>query len=243
MKESKLEAPNLGYTKHKNSVLLPNQVYCMHCGKRLTTTINIKTYTRKDGSTVSYQRLKYICINKSSLHPCDGQKSYSVNLIDTSVLKLFQLSLFSNTHFSLIPDAHSAVAHQKELQDAVEQERASLETLKHEVVNVLQGTSAFGSVLIRDLIQQSESRLLILNQELIAVQEEMDQRQAKWARFLEFRKSLIASGVSDLSTLPFPQRREIAHVLISRIELGRDGSIKIEWSYGGAACLPPRGSD
>ena len=127
---------------------------------------------------------------------------------------------------------------EKELQDAIEQERTSLETLKREVVNVIQGTSAFGSVLIRDLIQQSESRLLELNQELIAAQEEMYQRQAKWARFLELRKSLIASNVSDLSSLPFPQQREIAHVLLSRIELGRGGSIRIQWSYGGTAHLP-----
>lgn len=238
LKESKLDTPNLGNSKYREFVLLPEQVYCMHCGKRLTTTISVKTRTRKDGSTISYRRLKYICINKSSLHPCDGQRSYSVNLIDTIVLQLLQSSLFSNSYFPLDIETNSAEARQKELQDAIEQERISLDTLKCEVVNVIKGTSAFGAVLIRELIQQSESRLIALEQDLIVAQEEIYQRQAQLARFFELRKSLIATNVKDLSALPFSQQREIANVLISKIELGRGGAVRIEWSYGGVTHLP-----
>ena len=94
LERSKLEAP-IGDTKYRENVLLSEHLFCMHCGKRMTVTRNIKTRIKKDGSKVTYHRLKYICINKSTLHPCDGQRSYSAELIDATVLKLLQTALFS----------------------------------------------------------------------------------------------------------------------------------------------------
>ena len=237
LEKSKLESPNIGYTKHRDVVLLSEQVFCMHCGKRLTVTLNKKTRTRKDGSTVTYERLKYICINKSSLHPCEGQRSYTASRIDASVLKLLQSVLFSDNPFLPELDISSAVSQREDLQRAIEQERISLNTLKAEVPQVLQGTSAFGSVLISELIQQSESRLIAFEQELVSVRENLRRQKSQQARFFELRKALVSSGTKDLSSLLFHQQQEIAHAMISRIELGRKGAIKIEWSFGGIAHL------
>lgn len=240
LEQSKLEAPNIGDTKYRENVLLSEHLFCMHCGKRMTVTRNIKTRIKKDGSKVTYHRLKYICINKSTLHPCDGQRSYSAELIDATVLKLLQAALFSESFSVTAPDTTLARLQHEKLVQEIAQEQISLETLKAEVVQVLQGTSAFGSVLIRDLIQRSESRLMTLNQELLAVQEEQRSSKAQWGRISELRKTLIKSNVSKLNTLSLHQQREIANMLISRIELGRGGAIRIQWSCGDTAHLPAR---
>ena len=210
LERSKLEAP-IGDTKYRENVLLSEHLFCMHCGKRMTVTRNIKTRIKKDGSKVTYHRLKYICINKSTLHPCDGQRSYSAELIDATVLKLLQTALFSESSSVTAPDTSSARLQHEKLVQEIAQEQISLETLKAEVVQVLQGTSAFGSVLIRDLIQRSESRLMTLNQELLAVQEEQRSSKAQWGRISELRKTLIKTNVSKLNTLPLHQQREIAN--------------------------------
>lgn len=72
LEKDRLETPHKGYTKHRENVLLPDQLFCMHCGKRMTITRNIKTRVKKDGTKVTYDRLKYICINKS---PMRGKKA------------------------------------------------------------------------------------------------------------------------------------------------------------------------
>ena len=231
LERSKLEAP-IGDTKYRENVLLSEHLFCMHCGKRMTVTRNIKTRIKKDGSKVTYHRLKYICINKSTLHPCDGQRSYSAELIDATVLKLLQTALFSESSSVTAPDTSSARLQHEKLVQEIAQEQISLETLKAEVVQVLQGTSAFGSVLIRDLIQRSESRLMTLNQQRSS--------KAQWGRISELRKTLIKTNVSKLNTLPLHQQREIANMLISRIELGQGGAIRVQWSYGDTAHLPAR---
>lgn len=151
------------------------------------------------------------------------------------MLKLLQSVLFSDHSFLPELDISSATSRQEELQHAIEQERISLNALKAEVLQVLQGTSAFGSALISELIQQSESRLIALEQELVSVQENLRRQKSQQARFFELWKALISSGTKDLSSLPFHQQQEIAHAMISRIELGREGAIKIEWTFGGIA--------
>lgn len=238
LEKCKLGTPNTGYTKHREEVLLPEQLFCMHCGKRMTITRNVKTRTKQDGTKVTYNRLKYICINKSSFQPCTGQRNYSTGMVDATVLALLQKALFSDEGFPLEPDASDMKLRHEKLTQEIAQERNSLEVLKAEVVQILQGTSAFGSVLIRDLIQQSESKLIALEHELSVIQEELCQSKVCWNRVSELRKALVSSNVRDLGSLPFHQQREIARALISRVELGRGGAMQIEWSYGGTTHLP-----
>ncbi len=47
LQDTKLESPNLGRTPYLKDVLLPEQIYCMHCGKRLTVSCNVKKYVKK----------------------------------------------------------------------------------------------------------------------------------------------------------------------------------------------------
>lgn len=236
LQENKLESPNQGWTKYRKEVLLPEQVYCMHCGKRLTITRNIKKVLRADGTTAVYHRLKYICINKSSLHPCDGQRSYSVNLVDDLVRKQLQTLLCSDTVFPDIK-AHPAVQRQDELKLEIEQEQTNLDVLRAEVVEVLRGNSAFGSVLLNDLIQASERKLLLLKGELAEAGNAVRRYRARWSALLCIREKILSEQAGNLNVLPIFLQQEIASAMISRVELGRGRVVNIQWAFGGTAYL------
>lgn len=72
-----LKEPRPIRSHHWDTVLLKDRPYCTHCGKPLTVTRNRKTRRKRDGTVTVYDRMKYICINKSSLKPCVGQRNYS----------------------------------------------------------------------------------------------------------------------------------------------------------------------
>ena len=105
----------------------------------MTVTHNIKNKDKEGRIKVTYHRLKYICINKSTLHPCDGQRSYSAELIDATVLKLLQTAMFSESSSVTAPDTSSARLQHEKLVQEIAQEQISLETLKAEVVQSASG--------------------------------------------------------------------------------------------------------
>ena len=189
-------------------------------------------------STLFFQLL--IRINKSSLHPCNGQRSYSVNLVDDLVRRQLQVTLFSDSVFSSAVNGHTVVQRLDELKLEVEQEQANLEVLQAEVVEVLRGSSAFSSTLLNDLLQKSENKLLLLKAELAEIKEEAHQHKIRWSRLIHLRQEILSKHIRNLDTLPLSHQQEVARALISRVELGRNRAVNIEWSFGGTACL---GSD
>lgn len=237
LQESKLESPDMGWTKYREEVLLPEQAYCMHCGKRLTVTRNVKRVLRVDGTAAVYHRLKYICINKSSLHPCNGQRSYSVNLVDNLVRRQLQATLFSDTAFSFTVNDHTVVQRQDELKLEIEQEQDNLEVLQTEVVEVLRGSSAFSSTLLNDLLEKSERKLLLLKAALAEAKEEVCRHKIRWSRLIHLRQEISSEHIRSLDMLPLSHQQEVARDLISRVELGRGRTISIEWTFGGVAHL------
>ena len=76
----------LTYSQHWNAVLLQNRPYCMHCGKSMTVTRTPKAIHKRGGTVTAYDRMKYICINKSNFKQCTDQKNYSAWRIDQLIL-------------------------------------------------------------------------------------------------------------------------------------------------------------
>lgn len=61
----------------KGQAMLSGNLFCAHCGGRLTTIRYRDSYKRKDGSEYSVDQIKYSCYHKSrKLCQCDGQTTY-----------------------------------------------------------------------------------------------------------------------------------------------------------------------
>jgi DNA invertase Pin-like site-specific DNA recombinase len=80
----------------KSKTLLSGIIFCAHCGGRLTSNIYHDTYTRKDGTVVDCEYLRYICYHRSrNLCRCDGQATYSAQCLDKAVNAIVS-EVFSN---------------------------------------------------------------------------------------------------------------------------------------------------
>ena len=70
----------------KDKGMLSGNIYCAHCGGRLTTIRYKDKYVRKDGSVYEIDQIKYSCYHKSrKLCECDGQATYQVEVVDKIV--------------------------------------------------------------------------------------------------------------------------------------------------------------
>lgn len=67
----------------KGKAMLSGNIFCAHCGGRLTTIRYRDHYTRADGSEYSVDQIKYSCYHKSrKLCKCDGQTTYQAGCVD-----------------------------------------------------------------------------------------------------------------------------------------------------------------
>ena len=64
--------------------LLSGNIFCGHCGGRLTLTTNGKVCRQADGTSAKKKRIRYICYNKTRHRAeCDGQTGYrDAGLVD-----------------------------------------------------------------------------------------------------------------------------------------------------------------
>ena len=82
-----------GYTKEG---VLSGNIFCSHCGGRITTTHHKDRYIRKDGSEHLGDVLKYCCYHKSrKLCECDGQTNYIAAKVDEAVCQIMR-RMFAN---------------------------------------------------------------------------------------------------------------------------------------------------
>lgn len=69
-------------------------IYCGHCGGRLTLTTSGRKRVRKDGTVIRETRAKYQC-HYNIRHPgeCDGQSGYGVEKLDKLVDQIIRIQL------------------------------------------------------------------------------------------------------------------------------------------------------
>jgi len=68
--------------------LLSGNIFCGHCGSRLSLTTNGRAYRCKDDPNRVVKRVRYICYGKTRKQTeCDGQTSYTAHILDGIVEK------------------------------------------------------------------------------------------------------------------------------------------------------------
>ena len=73
----------------KGQGMLSGNLFCAHCGGRLTTIRYKDSYTRADGTEYSVNQIKYSCYHKSrKLCKCDGQTTYQADRVDETIRQI-----------------------------------------------------------------------------------------------------------------------------------------------------------
>jgi len=236
VENNKLIKPSKTRSEYTSLVLFTDLVYCMHCGKKMAVERKKKTYNNNYNTETVYQRLKYSCLNRSDNPPCDGQKVYSTRIIDEQLSAVISDYLLAGTDANVhkFVSIQSSVANKiKEIGLAVEREKKSLNDLKSEVVEVIRGTSAFGSVLLNEHIMKSECKIVELENEIMSQHDAARKQKLQEDKFYEICKQFDACRGVTLASFALDMQKVVVHQLIDRIYLGRGYKYRIEWKFGG----------
>ena len=113
-------------------------------------------------------------------------------------------------------------------EQSLSKEKESLATLKREVVEVIHGNSPFGSVLISELIQTSEQKIIELKDEISRLKNLNSKEHESMIKVRSIQKNL-----DSFSSLSKNDQQDIIEQLVSRVYIGPEYKYRIEWTFGG----------
>ena len=142
-------------------------VFCGHCGARLTLTTSKRYRKLRDGSYDKTPRIRYVCYGKTRKQTeCTGQTGYTLHilndLIDNVMKSIFsrmqgipQKELISSRYEKELTEQ---IAHLKILKAEQKKQDDSLKSLHEEIIRCIQGKSAFSQDTLADLIRDTEEK-------------------------------------------------------------------------------------
>ena len=221
----------------RGNTLLSGNVFCGHCGARLTVTTNGKKYIRKsDGQTTVTPKMRYVCYNKTR-HPhlCDGQTGYTSKKLDSMVEKIA-------THiFEQIKDCPKdeliEARYTKHLDECKESLMRANQELKEnsdelaeyeaEVIKALRGTSKFSPDLLNKLHAEATQRTEQANQKVIICKTELASSEKRLGELRREYSSLLSwAGIFGISSIE--AKKMILTHIIKKVRVRRDYELDIE---------------
>lgn len=223
----------------KGKSLLAGNVFCGHCGARLTLTTNGRYRKRKDGSIDKTPRIRYVCYGKTRKQTdCDGQTGYTMHKLDGIVEQVIK-NIFG-TMKGIPKSKIVSERYKKELADKKrrltdtekEYNKAlqKLNLLKAEVVKCLQGESSFSKDILSELITDAENKCNELTQLSEAIKTELKQSEQLQTELCKRYDEIISwSELYDSATIE--AKKMIVNSMIKRIDVFRDYKLKIEFNF------------
>jgi DNA invertase Pin-like site-specific DNA recombinase len=220
----------------KGQGMLSGNLFCAHCGGRLTTIRYRDSYTRADGTVYSVDQIKYSCYHKSrKLCKCDGQTTYQADRVDEMVRQIIR-QIFSCMDGAPEEEKLQALyrrqmagnrATQKKLGMEVAKDREILTKLQLEIGKTLTGGSIYSPEDLSQAIQAVRSRVADAETKLAALKEEEMQKK-QGIDLIAPAYNQFKSWAEEFETATLEQKKMIACYLFRRIEVGRDYKISVE---------------
>lgn len=220
----------------RGNSLLAGNIFCGHCGARLSLTTNGKGRVRQDGTDAV--RVRYVCQTKTRKHePCDGQTGYTQSkldgIIDEIVHEIFgRVKSFSRAE--VLGVGHKAKMEERralarKAQREYTKAEKDLQGLKGEVIKSVNGGSAFPLDLLSELVRETEQKCRDLREQVITTQSAADEGEMmmqemamKYNQLIEWSQAYETSGMEA--------RKMIVAQLIERVDVFRDYRLKIKFT-------------
>lgn len=220
----------------KGKGMLSGNIYCAHCGGRLTTIRYRDKYIRKDGSVYEVDQIKYSCYHKArKLCESDGQATYKAEKVD-AVVSEFMQKLFRGLQGAPEEERLKILyknkmagnrAHLTKLETQMIKDQKQLETLKLEIAKCLTGDSAFSQEDLIDAMNTLRNRIEDVEKQMAGIREDENDQQAAMAKIFPVYKR-FKSWAEEFETATLEQKKMIACQLFKRIEVGKDYQICFE---------------
>ncbi len=220
----------------KGQAMLSGNVFCAHCGGRLTTIRYRDSYTRADGTEYSVDQIKYSCYHKSrKLCKCDGQTTYQADRVDETIRQIIR-KIFSCMDGAPEEEKLQAMfkrqmagnrATQKKLDLELTKNKEQLTKLQLEIAKTLTGDSIYSPEDLSQAIQTIKSRITEAETKLTELREE-EARKKQGIDLITPTYNQFKSWAEEFDTATLEQKKMIACHLFKRIEVGRDYKISVE---------------
>lgn len=218
--------------------LLSGNIFCGHCGGRLTLTTNGTTRINADGERVGRKRIRYVCYNKTRKRSnCDGQTGYTMHILDdivTDILhQLFERMRTVDENEIVSRTQRNAMVSLNERLTNAKAECAKTtkeyESLKLEVIKAVQGESAFPMEILSELVNNARTKMLDASAQLTELNKELEESNQRLKTIkADFQRMMEWSDIFDKSEMQV--KKMIAGYIIKRIDVFEDYRLHIEFN-------------
>ena len=149
--------------------MLSGNIFCGHCGGRLTRTTNGTVRHNMNGGTVFRRRVRYVCYNKTGHRvDCDGQTGYTTHILDGLVPRvLHQIfdkmkpiredEIVSRTQMNVEASAKEQLAAtRREFAKATKE----YEAVKAKLYDVIRGKSSLPESVLTEMADEAKEKML-----------------------------------------------------------------------------------
>ncbi len=219
----------------KGEAMLSGNIFCAHCGGRITTTHHKDHYFRKDGSEYLKDVLKYRCYHKANkLCECDGQTNYIAAKVDEAVIQIMRQVFESmdgapeeEKYKEILKKQQAAhIAGRRKIVFELDKNKKQLEALQTEIGKTLLGESLYTSEDLKEAISVVKMKIAEGSGQLEKLDSEMSQKKEMIEAVLPAYRR-FKSWAEEFDTADLEQKKMIACQLFDRVELGKDYKITI----------------
>ena len=175
-------------------LLLSGLAFCGTCGRKMITQGQKSKYTKKNGEFTYHKHYKYMCSSFAypTTEKCAGQTTFSAKKIEAEVIADVKEYLGSLNCTDVISAYKERVEKEiKEKRATIGKVRATLPKLekevaavKEEVVKSIMGESAFGSDLLKEMLQKREIELKSAKEQIVELEEEIGAQEKQLHAFV-----------------------------------------------------------
>ena len=222
----------------KERSLLVGNIYCGHCGGRLTLTTSGRKRVRKDGTITRETRARYQC-HYNVRHPgeCDGQSGYGVEKLDKLVDQIIRIQLGrirSAPSQELIAKQQAkevdlAKSKLNLLNEQYRQKQREYQDLRAETIKVIQGTSRLNVDLLNSLVAETSEQIKQLSWQIQTAAAELEETVQSASQVLrEYDQLMGWAEMYDNCT--FEAKKMIVAQFVNAVHVRRDYEIDIEFN-------------
>jgi len=219
--------------------LLSGNVFCGHCGGRLTLTTNGTVRHNKNGGTVFRRRVRYVCYNKTRHRiDCDGQTDYTTHILDGIVTQVhYQIfdkmkelredEIVSRTQMNVTSGLKDQLAAAKR---EFAQATKEYETVKSKLFDMIRGKSNLPESVLSDMANEAKEKMMAASEKVSTLSAEAEQgaNRANEIR-KDYQRILKWSEMFDDSDVA--TKKMVAGYLIKRIDVYTDYRLHIEFNF------------
>ena len=223
----------------KGQALLAGNVYCGHCGARLTLTTSGRCRKRKDGTVDNTKRVRYACYGKTRKQTeCSGQTGYTMHILDDLIDEIVR-SIFAKmkgvSKSDLIQLRYKdelMLRKTRLITLSAEQSKAldNLNVLKGEVVKAIKGESAFSADTLSRLIADAEAECEQLGKLCSEAEQAVSDTEVLLKELTASYDTLI-SWAELYDTASFEKKKMIVNCLIRRVDVYRGYKLHIDFNF------------